>query len=133
MKTNLLRAIFKCWTKKRNPYLDSIIEDYTKTAGKPCIDGDVTIWTTRPASPPINELLAFKDTLPLAESEILDHLQTNVTNLTWFNNSCEGWAKANPDGKTDTSCVVVGNVLVKINFEKNIRYSQLKTLTQTNP
>ena len=32
-----------------------------KFSGKPCIDGDATIWTTRPASAPLAQLAALAD------------------------------------------------------------------------
>ena len=33
----------------------------TKFSGRPCIDGDATIWTTRPASAPLAQLAALAD------------------------------------------------------------------------
>ena len=48
----------------------------------------------------------------MAETEILDQLYANAPSLTWFNNASEGWASAvGNKGKTDTSCVLVGNVM----------------------
>merc|ERR1712008_355726 len=117
---------FNCWATKGNSYLANIIEEYN-TTNDHCVDGDITIWTTRPASPPVHDLLASKNvsamweetsnlsspkvgTLPIAEAEILDHLYANAPSLTWFNNASEGWASAvGNEGKTDTSCVLVGN------------------------
>ena len=56
MGHGLLNALFECWSKKRDEYLTGIIDEYTNTAGRPCVDGDVTIWTTQPAKPPLGEL-----------------------------------------------------------------------------
>ena len=56
MGHGLLNSLFECWSKKGNEYLTGIIDDYTNPAGRPCVDGDVTIWTTRPAKPPLCEL-----------------------------------------------------------------------------
>ena len=60
METDLLGVIFNCWKKKENPYLLSIMQEYSKTDGQPCADGDTTIWKTKPASAPIEKLLAIK-------------------------------------------------------------------------
>ena len=56
----LICAVFNCWEIKGNPYLTNIIEEYKNTANDHCVDGDVTIWTTRPASPPVHDLSAIK-------------------------------------------------------------------------
>ena len=56
MRSDLLNTLFDCWTKKGNPYLKEIIEEYSNTAELPCVDGDITIWTTRPAKTPLYEL-----------------------------------------------------------------------------
>ena len=115
METDLLGVVFDGWKKKENPYLLSIIQEYSKTEGQPCADGDITIWITKPAPNPIDKLLAIKEASKVekeAEMEILNHLYANANGLTWFHNACEGWATApGNEGKTDTSCVLVGNVL----------------------
>ena len=115
METDLIGVVFNCWKKKENPYLLSIIEEYSKTEGQPCTDGDITIWITRPASTPKEKLLTIKQVssnIEKEEAEILNHLCSDANGLTWFNNACQGWASAKGnEGKTDTSCVLVGNVL----------------------
>ena len=55
----LICAVFNCWATKGNSYLANIIEEYN-TTNDHCVDGDTTIWTTRPASPPVHDLLAIK-------------------------------------------------------------------------
>ena len=98
METDLLSVVFNCWKKKENPYLLSIMQEYSKTDGQPYADGDTTIWKTKPANAPIEKLLAIKKAAKIeknaAEVEILNHLYTNVNCLTWFHNACEGWASA---------------------------------------
>jgi hypothetical protein len=69
----LISAVFNCWTSKGNPYLTSIIEEYNNTTNDHCVDGDVTIWTTRPASP-----LA-----PLAIKKVSDMLGEASDLLRW--------------------------------------------------
>ena len=56
----LICTVFNCWATKGNSYLTNIIEEYNNTANDHCVDGDITIWTTRPASPPLHDLSAIK-------------------------------------------------------------------------
>lgn len=56
----LICTVFNCCETKGNPYLTNIIEEYKNTANDHCVDEDVTIWTTRPASPPVHDLSAIK-------------------------------------------------------------------------
>lgn len=56
----LISTVFNCWSTKANSYLTNIIEEYNNTTNDNCIDGDITIWSTRPTSPPLHDLLAIK-------------------------------------------------------------------------
>ena len=76
----LISAVFNCWTSKGNPYLTSIIEEYNNTTNDHCVDGDVTIWTTRPASPPVHDLLAIKKVSDML-GEASDLLRWHIRNI----------------------------------------------------
>ena len=76
----LISAVFNCWTSKGNPYLTSIIEEYNNTTNDHCVDGDVTIWTTRPASPPAHDLLAIKKVSDML-GEASDLLRWHIRNI----------------------------------------------------
>ena len=56
---DLLRALFDCWAKKEEPYLNGIMEQFSNTADAPCVDGDATIWTTKLTDTPMKELAKF--------------------------------------------------------------------------
>ena len=53
---DLLAALFDCWAGKGQPYLNGIMEEFSNTAGAPCVDGDATIWATKLTEPPIHDL-----------------------------------------------------------------------------
>ena len=53
---DLLAALFDCWARKGQPYLNGVMQEYSSTAGAPCADGDATIWDTKLTEPPTNEL-----------------------------------------------------------------------------
>ena len=112
----LLRAIFKSWSGKKIPYLTGVMDEFFKSEGTPCIDGDATIWSTKLTHPPTNELIKLKSCSSggqkSSEANIIDLLVSNCTSLTWFHNTSKGWAGVPGNkGKTDTSAVLVGNVL----------------------
>ena len=56
----LICTVFNCWATKGNSYLTNIIEEYNNTTNDNCVDRDITIWSTRPTSPPLHDLLAIK-------------------------------------------------------------------------
>ena len=109
----LLRAIFKSWSGKKLPYLTGVMDEFFRTEGTPCIDGDATIWSTKLTQPPTNELKSSSSGDQISsEANIVDLLVANCTSLTWFHNTSKGWAGVPANkGKTDTSAVLVGNVL----------------------
>ena len=50
--------------------------------------------------------------VPSPEADVLGLLLSNAASLRWFHNVSEGWATAaGNEGRTDTSAVLVGNVL----------------------
>ena len=112
----LLGAIFKSWSGKKIPYLTGVMDEFFKFEGSPCIDGDATIWSTKLTHPPTNELMKLKSNSSgnqiSSEASIIDLLVSNCISLTWFHNTSKGWAGVPANkGKTDTSAVLVGNVL----------------------
>ena len=113
---DLLRAIFKSWSGKKIPYLTGVMDEFFKSEGTPCINGDATIWSTKLTHPPTNELIKLKPCSSggkiSSEANIIDLLVSNCTSLTWFHNTSKGWAGVpGNNGKTDISAVLVGNVL----------------------
>ena len=113
---DLLRAIFKSWSGKKIPYLTGVMDEFFKSEGTPCINGDATIWSTKLTHPPTNELIKLKTCSSggkiSSEANIIDLLVSNCTSLTWFHNTSKGWAGVpGNNGKTDISAVLVGNVL----------------------
>ena len=49
-----------------------------KFSGKPCIDGDATIWTTRPASVPLAQLAALADDKVCRQNSLQSHVHCTL-------------------------------------------------------
>merc|ERR1712179_854976 len=113
MGGEMLDALFKSWRTKNEAYFNSIVDEFKDTEGKSCVDGDATIWTTRPTSAPLAQLAVMAENGPCSlEGDIVKMLYANANCLTWFNNTSEKWAQAaGNQGRTDISSVLVGNVL----------------------
>ena len=111
----LLNAIFTCWEDKKISYLQNIIQEFNNNESTVNNnnnnedDGDAN-WATKPSNPPPN--LENLPTENEKEQNILNVLLANLNQLSWFNNTSEQWVNApGNNGRSDISCVLVGNMI----------------------
>eukprot|EP00746_Dinoflagellata_sp_MGD_P048750 gnl/MRDRNA2_/MRDRNA2_220941_c0_seq1.p1 gnl/MRDRNA2_/MRDRNA2_220941_c0~~gnl/MRDRNA2_/MRDRNA2_220941_c0_seq1.p1 ORF type:complete len:213 (+),score=30.59 gnl/MRDRNA2_/MRDRNA2_220941_c0_seq1:77-715(+) len=112
--SSVLQVIFDTWTAKNNSYLADVERQYRRSAvadGTPESVYGNPKWKTVVAAPPEAELSEFLTSdIPVGERGILDAMAPINKTLGWFHNKTEQWCSKN-DGRSDTSCVLVGNVL----------------------
>lgn len=119
---SLLDALIQSWSTKpaaRLRELEPQCREFLHTASPahtaasyPSIYDPAVKWRTEKTSPPVSEVacLLEKATIPAAELAILAAVQRDFLlgdRLSWFHNKSEEWCAPN-DGRSDTSCVVVG-------------------------
>ena len=84
---NLIGAVFESWKHKKDPYLNSIMQEYYLGDSEEHFPDGGTIWPTRPSSPPklVNLIPSTKDH-PF-ENQVLEALCKASDSLSWFNNN----------------------------------------------
>ena len=107
----LLKALFSSWEAKKTPYLKGIIKEFQDTANEPCADNNVdAVFSFKMSDPPA--MLESLKVIDTEEALILKLVLGQLSEFSWFNNTSEQWVNApGNNGKTDTSCVLVGDTV----------------------
>ena len=109
---NLIGAVFESWKHKKDPYLNSIMQEYYLGDSEEHFPDGGTIWPTRPSSPPkLVDLIPSTKDHPF-EKRVLEALCKASDSLSWFNNNSEKWRNhPGNEGRSDISCVLVGSAM----------------------